>query len=130
MKVSRVINRALRIIKVLDAGESATGEDAAGAIEALNAMLTRWEANGLSMGWTNVSLPSDDLPVPDEAEEAIAYNLALRIAPEYGIVPGRDVQSMADRFLMDVRRDRMVTNPLRQVADSPLPSIRGSYRIC
>lgn len=125
MKVAQVINRALRLIKVLDAAESAEGEDAATAIEALNAMCTRWEANGLSLGWVNVANPDEDLPAPDEAELAIAYNLALILSPEYEASPSQLVFKGAEDYLRDLRRDRIVSNPLMQrQGDLPIPSSR------
>lgn len=127
MKVAQIINRALRLLKVLDAAEAAEGEDAATAIETLNALCTRWEANGLTLGWSNVSNPDDDLPAPDEAELALAYNLAVLLAPEYEAEPSRFVVEGASRYLMDLRRDRMVTNPLKQVAQVPLATARNWY---
>jgi len=54
-------------------------------------MCNRWEANGLALGWVNVTAPDGTMPSPTEAEEAIAYNLALRLAPEYGVQPRQDV---------------------------------------
>lgn len=127
MKVAAIINRALRLLAVLDAAEAAEGEDAATAIEALNAMCGRWEANGLAMGWQPVDNPDDDLPAPDEAAEALAFNLAVRLAPEYNASLRADILAQADRFLMELRRDRMVSNPLRQVAQVPAPTSRYSW---
>ena len=127
MKVAQIINRSLRLLNVLDAAEAAEGEDAATAIEGLNALCTRWEANGLTLGWQNVSNPDDDLPAPDEAELALSYNLALLLAPEYETNAKPAVVDGAARFLADLRRDRMVTNPLKQVAQVPLATSRYWY---
>ena len=128
MKVAQVINRALRLIKVLDAAEAAEGEDAATAIESLNAMATRWEASGLSLGWTNVSNPDDDLPAPDEAELALAFNLAILISAEYEATPSELVFNGADGFLRALRRDRLVNAPLMQrQSDLPLPGTRSQW---
>jgi hypothetical protein len=128
VKVAQIISRALRLIKVLDAAEAAEGEDAATAIESLNAMCTRWEASGLSLGWVNVSNPDDDLPAPDEAELALAYNLAILISPEYEATPAQLVFKGAEDYLRDLRRDRIATNPLIQrQGDLPLPSTRSQW---
>lgn len=128
MKVAKIIDRTLRVLKVLDASEAAEGEDAASAIQALNAMCTRWEASGLSMGWVNVDNPNDDLPAPDETENALVFNLALDLAPEYGIVVDQQTNDAANRYLMALRRDRIVTNPLQQRAgDLPLPATRYQW---
>lgn len=125
--VAKIINRALRLIKIVDAGEAATGEDAATAIEALNDMVGRWEANGLSMGWTPVSLPGDVLPAPDESHEALAYNLALRLSSEYGSEVDQLMAQRASESLAELRRDRMTTNPIKQVASVPMAVWRGYW---
>lgn len=125
--VAKVINRALRVIRVLDAGEAASGEDAETAIEALNDMATRWEANGLSLGWQNVSLPGDTLPAPDESHEALSFNLAVRLAAEYDVSIDAAVYAGAQTALNELRRDRITTNPLRQVAQVPAATARGVW---
>lgn len=124
MKVAKIIDRTLRVLRVLDASEAAEGEDAATAIQALNALCTRWEASGLAMAWVNVASPADDLPAPDEAENAIVYNLALDIAPEYGVRPDEATVEAASRYLMALRRDRMASNLLRSSPALPLSTAR------
>jgi hypothetical protein len=120
MLVSAAINRALRLLGVLDVAESPAAEDSQTAIQALNSMVQRWEANGLAVGWANVSAPDDTLPVPDEAQEAVIYNLAVRIAPEYGMPSQMQyIASEAARMLSELRRDRLVEMPLVQCSDLP-----------
>lgn len=117
----QVVNRALRLLQIIDPAQAPSSLDYETGQTALNAMLTRWEATGLAMGWQNVANPSDELPSPPEAEEAIVYQLALRLAPEYGINPMPAVVEGANRFLADIQRDRIVEMPLRQSPDCPLP---------
>lgn len=93
--VQTIINRALRILGVLDANESPEAVDTQTAIEALNALMVRWEADGVSVGWSPVAAGSDTLPAPPEAEAAIAYNLAVTLRPEYGKQLAPDVIAMA-----------------------------------
>lgn len=104
--VQPIINRSLRILGVLDANESPPAVDTQTAILALNALMVRWEADGISVGWVPVSAGSDTLPAPPEAEEAIAYNLALRLRAEYGVTLAPDVVEFArageGRLLADV----------------------------
>jgi hypothetical protein len=117
----QIVTRALRLIQVIDPQQSVSSLDYETSQTALNAMLRRWEANGLAMGWQDVDSPSDALPVPPEAEEAIAYQLALRLAPEYGISPMPAVVEGAAQFMNDILRDRAVEMPMRQTPDVPLP---------
>lgn len=105
-QVQPIVNRALRILGVLDANETPPAVDTQTAIVALNALMVRWEADGVSLGWAAVDSGSDTLPAPPEAEEAIAYNLALRLRAEYGVALAPDVVEFAregmGRLLADV----------------------------
>lgn len=89
------------------------------AIEALNAMMQRWEADLLSLGWSPVSGPQDDLPIPVEAEQAVAYCLAVILAPEYGVTPLPSVSQMAVSGYGDLLRDQAVATPIMPILDCP-----------
>lgn len=110
--VVQLVSRSLRLLRVLDANEAAEAEDFATAVVALNAMCTRWEANGMALGWADVTAPDEEIPVPPEAEEAVVYNLALRLRAEYGVSLDQDVVSFARQGLAEIRRDRAVEMPL------------------
>lgn len=80
----QLINRSLRLCRVLDAAEAAEAEDAADALETLNAMLAEWHEAEIRL--PDYSLPGLTAELASDAadREAIAYQLAIRIAPEYG----------------------------------------------
>lgn len=123
--VSTITRRALRLLNVLDANEAPEAEQSDDAIAALNAMCRRWEANGMAMGWNDVANPADVMPSPAEADEAIAYNLALRLAPEYQAQPSAAVITFASDGLAALRRDRLVEMPPESCTD--LPAGQGGY---
>lgn len=112
-KVESIVGRALRLIGVVDPRQPIQPVDMQTGIAALNAMLRRWEANGLTLGWSDVSAPDEVMPCPAEAEEAIATNLALTLVPEYGEAPPPVVVAMAARGLQDLRCDVKSASPLR-----------------
>ena len=112
--VEKTVSRALRILRVIDARQPVKPADMSTAIDALNGMMTRWEANTLSLGWSNVENPSDEMPVPAEALDAIAYNLAVRLRPEYGTTLDPDTIDMARRGLADLQRDQKRATPLER----------------
>lgn len=88
-------------------------------------MLLRWEASGLTMGFSPVSAVGETVPIPAEIEETVAYNLAVRIAPEYGVsVPG-EVAIVADNGLRALERDAAVIPKL----DLDTPLTRGVWDI-
>jgi hypothetical protein len=115
-----IINRALRLLGMLDPNESPEAVDTQTALEALNAMMARWEADGVSVGWTPVAAASDDLPAPVEAEEAIAYNLAVRLRPEYGVQLAPDVIATAQNGLSRLLADIGANTYARLAYDLPV----------
>lgn len=125
--VADITKRALRLLGVLDATESPLAEDSNAAIMAMNAMLQRWEAGGLALSWQPVANPSDELPTPLECDEAICYNLALRLAPEYQIAPDPSLTGNAEGTLHELKRVRMVAMPLVERNDAPLGYRAGKY---
>lgn len=128
--VSSIVNRALRLLNVIDANASTPARDSQTAIEALNGMLTRWEANGLALGWSNVSAVDDTLPLPDEALEAVTFNLAVRLAAEYPLPEAiAGISDLAKHLLSELRRDRLTEMPLKLASDLPRAESGGYFDI-
>ncbi|WP_372362904.1 packaged DNA stabilization gp4 family protein [Xanthomonas sp. NCPPB 1325] len=124
--VAQIVARSLRLLRVVDSNEAPEAEDFETARIALNGMMRRWEANGLALGWQSVENPAETLPAPPEAEQAIAYNLAMMLRPEYGANLEPDVVQTANDGLAELRRDMLVANPL--VLRQRLPGC-GRYNI-
>lgn len=117
--VAKVVGRALRLIQVIDARQPVKASDMETAIEAMNAMILRWEADGISLGWTPNDNPSDKVVVPDEAVQAVAANLAVVLAPEYGVSVSAVVAQMASAGMNDLMRDQAVVTPIRPILSVP-----------
>ena len=125
--VADITKRSLRLLGVLDATESPLAEDSNAAIMAMNAMLQRWETGGLALAWQPAANPSDELPTPTDYDECIAYNLAVRLAPEYAVQLDPGVIAFAASTLHEAKRDRMVAMPLVERNDAPLGFRAGKY---
>lgn len=123
--VSKIVARALRLIQVIDPTQTVKDQDMETAIEALNAMMQRWEADLLSLGWSPVSSPQDEMPIPLEAEQAVPYCLAVILAPEYGVTPLAQVIQLANSGFADLLRDQAVATPILPILDAPAPSNWG-----
>lgn len=122
-----VIDRALRILRVKDAEEVATAAQSEQAMLALNQMMRRWEADGLRLGWNDVQLPSDEMPVPPEALRAIAFSLAVELRPEYGCALEADVVNHAKTEKAKLRADALSSQFARTVyPDLPMRRPYGS----
>ena len=71
-----------------------------GALRRLDAMMATWNGKGIRIGYPLPSSPGSsdldqDADVPDEALEAMALNLAVRIAPGYGKTVSPDTKASA-----------------------------------
>jgi hypothetical protein len=84
---TEIATRALRRLQVIDPLEQPPALDVQHAEKALNAMLSAWEADGLS---------GDKIPFDTRFEQAIIDILAVRLADDYGKAPSaillRDAQ--------------------------------------
>lgn len=79
-----LIRRALHHVLV-EASESTLAPDEySDGLDALNGYMNDLQANGVRLGWTDVCNISDVVTVPDGALRAIAANLAIDLAPQYG----------------------------------------------
>lgn len=121
-KVGAIIARSLRILRVVDPDEDPTPRQYETAIEALNSMLSRWEADRLSVGWVPVANPAEDVPAADECHDAIVYGLAVKLRSEYGANLDPDVIEMAQTTYADVLRDFAVAYPIKSQARVPRPN--------
>lgn len=78
-------------------------ESESGLVE-LEAMMAEWDGQGIRVGYHLANTPeeadgSDDAGIPDFSRNAIVYNLAMRIAPEYGKEPSGAVVAGASQSL-------------------------------
>lgn len=107
----QTIERALRLLGVVDSEEELTGPRADDGLKALNEMLTRWEANNLTLGFSTQTSTAATLPVPDEALSAVAYNLAVELAPEYQVMPSQVVAGRAEATYRALLNDAFTVTP-------------------
>lgn len=105
------IERALRLLGVVDSEEELTGPRADDGLKAMNEMLLRWEANNLPLGFTAQTSLAATIPVPDEALSAVAYNLAVELAPEYQVMPSQIVGDRANAGYRALLNDAFTVTP-------------------
>jgi hypothetical protein len=94
-KAISVINRALRLIGVAQSGEALDAETAEDALSVFNSLLAEWYGN-IAIPDYSISLITTDLTVDDGDLEALAYQLAIRLAPEYN-------QSLSQEFVISAQ---------------------------
>lgn len=98
-----IIRDALQHIRVVDSGGALDANDTADALRALNQMMRTLEVDGISLGWQDVASAQDAMPTPPEADEAIGYGLAVRLAPRFGATVAPAVAEMATGGIATLR---------------------------
>ncbi len=119
--VETFVKGSLELIQVINPRQPVVAADMQTGIAVLNQMMRRNEANGLALGWQPVENPSDTMPIPDEAEMPIQYQLAMALCPRYGVEPMQMVASTAYSLMNDLLRDQMVATPIQPILDCPAP---------
>jgi hypothetical protein len=119
--VADFIKDTLSTIQVINPVQAVSAADMQTGIRFLNRVMTRLEANGIAMGWQDVSSPDDVLPLPAEAELGVMYTLAVTIAPQYGVDVMPAVAGGSIEFMNALRRDQAVATPIQPILDCPAP---------
>lgn len=99
----QIINRALRLCQVKDAAEVLEGEDSSDALETLNAMLAEWHEADIALPDYSFATLTTELASDVADREAIAYQLAIRLAPEYDVQLSPAILGMASDTMARLR---------------------------
>lgn len=126
-KVGAIISAALRKLRVIDPDMNPEPRQYETAIEELNRMMAEWEADGLPLGWVDVSNPDEDLPAPKTAENAIILNLAVKMRPEAGASIDADLVMLAEKALSATWAHSTTASYNRLTYDLPASE---AYRLC
>ncbi len=92
------------------------------AIRYLNRMMAQFDANGISLGYTVVSNPSDLMTVPDGALAGMMFNLALRLATPFDEPVSPDLRENAKDGLQAMRKLAVTIKPARFPCTLPIGS--------
>lgn len=91
----QIIRDALGHLGVQDANAAVKANDTRDGLHALNLMMRAFEAEGLALGWSDLTEATDDMPTAPEADEAIGYNLAVRLRARFRVSIDPDVVALA-----------------------------------
>ncbi|MCL6710438.1 hypothetical protein M8R20_26305 [Pseudomonas sp. R2.Fl] len=119
--VAEFAKDVLGTLQVINPVQPVSDADMQTVIRFLNRFMTRLEANGTAVGWSNVSARGDVLPVPLETELGLMYAVAMTLAPQYGVSVMPEVAAAAGNFMNEVRRDQAVATPIQPILDIPAP---------
>ena len=97
-----VINRACRIIGVAQQGEVLQSDIAADALSVLNGIFAEWYGN-IAIPEYTVSGLTTTLTIDEGDKEALAYQLAVRFAPEFGATITPEILAVAQESMGRLR---------------------------
>jgi len=80
-----LVRRALRLATVIASGETPDAATIQDTLSVLNSMLAEWHDAGIGIPDYSIANESAQLTMGDGDVEAVAYQLAARIMPEYGM---------------------------------------------
>ena len=99
-----VVNDILQEILVQGSEQAINAVDAQTAIRYMNRFMASLSAQGVSLGYTNVTSLSDSITIADGAIDGLIYNTALRLASSYDVQPSQLLQVSARDGLKAMRR--------------------------
>lgn len=101
---SELASRSLKLIIVEAADAPLESDEYSDYYFALNSFMSDLEARGISLGYTPVTLGTDEVTVPPGALRGIISNLALEVAPDYGASPNPILVLQAREGMRALRR--------------------------
>jgi hypothetical protein len=91
----QIVRGALLKLRVTDASSATDEQQLKDGMAALNRMVRTWEAFEQTVGWSDVDDGEDALNTPPELDDALIYNLAVRLCDEYGVEPTQAVMGLS-----------------------------------
>ena len=92
---STVILDALQLIVVQASEAPIEADEAQTALRQMNRMMARFDAEGISLGYTSVTSLGDTVTVADGALDGVVYNLAIALAPYYEVPVSLEIAKVA-----------------------------------
>lgn len=121
-----IIERAAKAILVQAADSTLEADEYADGLEALNGLMLAYEADGIRLGYRKVCDLSDVVTVPDGAIRAVVSNLALELAPMFGVSPNPALVLQAERGIRTLEHLGLGLGEMRFPTTLP----RGSGNDC
>lgn len=85
MKASVLIADILSEVTLASAEQPVQPVDSNTVIRRLNSFASELSARGVSLGWTSIQSPNDDITIPDSATDGFIYNVAARLLNSYNM---------------------------------------------
>jgi hypothetical protein len=83
--VIELITDALQEVNVIDANQAPSAEQGVKTLRRLNQMMMQWQLDGIRLGYYPQTDMDATVPIDISDELGVTLNLAVSIAPSYGI---------------------------------------------
>lgn len=93
---TQLIKRALQRILVQESEGALEPDEYQDALDSLNGLMAAWEADGIRLGYTEVTSLADTITVAPGAIRGIVANLAIEVAPDYDGTVTPELYKQAD----------------------------------
>jgi hypothetical protein len=103
-KASQVVKAILQEIIVQESEQGITAPDAQDTIFAMNNYMTALDAQGVALGYTEVSDLGDTLTIPNGAIQGLISNVAISVAGQFGAQVSNTTIQMASMGLDAMRK--------------------------
>lgn len=80
---AEVIRQALQYILVQESEAELEADEYQDALFVLDNMMTSWDAEGIALGYTELTALDGELTVPNGALKGVVANLAVEMAPQF-----------------------------------------------
>ena len=125
---SEVIEKSLRLIGVLQEGETPSAEQGADALETMNDLFMEWDADGIDIGYFPQTDLTADSPIYSDTMQAAKYNFAMALAGEYRIEPPSTVIIIASKGYNRLLRDS-INGQMKEAEMDHLPGVPSRSNI-
>jgi hypothetical protein len=130
--VSDIINQALKDVGVIGPGESASGDDAADALDALNQLLAQWQVLPGCVPKAPYVLstfadPAQPLELPALYDAALRYSLGERLLTVFSRASRSDIVMLAAQARKILKRSNLVIPEAEMPAPLPRGRRLGTY---
>lgn len=134
MTYADFIRDALGMLGILGETETASAEQADHGLRVLNNLVFDWQADGVDIPWATVTSATATMTLHERDQQAVLANLALRLAPSYGVALSPALVDTAQNGWNRVLRDSLTRSARVQRMDH-LPigegyfGVAGSYDV-
>ena len=99
-----VAERSLKLILVQASDAQLEADEYQDFYTAMNDYMADLEARGIVLGYTPVTLPSDEITIPSGAIRGLVTNMAIEVAPDYAAPVSGELQIQAMEGYRTLRR--------------------------